>query len=84
MALMDRNKNSISLRARGTEMKITNSFVLSIAGLAFLVLMFLTKGLDTSGAVSYSRALVLDLSVRMDFLVGLMGKRFRVGMLEKC
>jgi len=32
-------------------MKISNSFVLSIAGLASLVLMFLTKGLDTSTAI---------------------------------
>jgi hypothetical protein len=32
-------------------MKISNSFILSIAGLASLVLMFLTKGLDTSGAI---------------------------------
>jgi hypothetical protein len=32
-------------------MKITNSFILSIAGLLSLTGMFLAKGLDTSGSV---------------------------------
>ena len=32
-------------------MKLTNSFALSLAGLAALAAMFLSKGLDTSGAI---------------------------------
>jgi hypothetical protein len=32
-------------------MKLTNSFSLSILGLIALVVMFLTKGLDTSAAI---------------------------------
>lgn len=32
-------------------MKLTNSFALSLTGLAVLAAMFLMKGLDTSGAI---------------------------------
>lgn len=32
-------------------MKLTNSFTLSLLGLAALAAMFLAKGLDTSGAI---------------------------------
>jgi hypothetical protein len=38
-------------RVKDDVMKLTNSFSLSLVGLIALVVMFLSKGLDTSGSI---------------------------------